>query len=218
VLQLTFPQNFKNEVEVMGLIKKWQIEKSKTLNLENNIAEVKDYGITLDKTLLGSLLLKRMGYFSSVLNSSTASPPIYWQLDIADSNVTDNYAIESFTPSGATAVLDNDLSTYYQASTTSSEEEIFRATLKNTIYGARIEIKEGFWTSVSGKYVYLDTYVSNDGSTWTQIAHGMSANTTEYTGTVSKIVEIPFRYVKIVLKSASPPTEVYGKIYELIII
>lgn len=38
----------------MGLVKKWQIEKSNTLELANNLAEVKDGAITSDKLAFGT--------------------------------------------------------------------------------------------------------------------------------------------------------------------
>ena len=88
----------------MGLIKKWQIEKSNTLELANNIAEVKDGSITKDKIQSSIDLIKKEKRFISVVNSAS-SIPIYYQLNASDSSLSDNAVGVTVTPSTATTQL-----------------------------------------------------------------------------------------------------------------
>ena len=203
----------------MGLLKKWQVEKSNTLTIQNNLVEVRDYSIDDSKLAASSNVLKKIAAFGSVINSPTESPPIYWQFDISESNLVDNYYVESFTPSTATSVLDNDLSTYNNFSTSStSEEEVFRITFKGLVRFSRIEIKGGIWSgSSSSAFSYY--YVSEDGVTWTQITnYGVANTTSEKVFTLSVIVDIPFKYFRVTLRTTDSSQPANLNLYEVIVI
>jgi len=64
----------------MGLVKKWQIEKSNTLSFVNNLAEIKDNSVTLDKLAFKTMVLEASaeGSGTSVeFTNTTVSDGIY---------------------------------------------------------------------------------------------------------------------------------------------
>ena len=200
----------------MGLVKKWQVEKSNTLDIINNLAEVADNSITKDKISTVWNLLEKDRKTWTVLLS--VSYPVAIKFDVADSSLLDNQLSPTILL-GDSNVIDNDLSTAYSTSTTSSSwVEAVKIDYGTTISSARVEVKLGIYGSGSGVKTAARVEVSPDGSTWYLISSVQYTGDTESINNLSAAVELEFRYLRVRFENVLASGTSYIKVYEVIIL